>query len=87
MGYRGVQIKRDVKRLCPFENRPEPLVIEKNPVGEAVHQSTLEAEPGDGALELVGRGGGIGCGNRGKGGKPVRMRTNRLVEPVIGPAR
>jgi hypothetical protein len=47
----------------------------------------LEAEPGDCALELVGRRFGIGGGQGSKGGQAVEMGADCFVQPVIGPAR
>src|SRR5207344_2475031 len=54
MGYRGMHVERHIERLRSFKNRPKPLVVEKDPVGQAVHQGTLEAKLGDCPLELVG---------------------------------
>jgi hypothetical protein len=87
MGYRRMQVERHVERVRAFEDRPEPSVVEKEPVGEPVHHSSLEPESGDRALEFVGGRLGIGSRQRGKGGKPVRMGAHRLAEAVIGPAR
>jgi hypothetical protein len=36
VGYRGMHIERHIERLGPLEDRPEPLVIEKDPVGQAI---------------------------------------------------
>ena len=87
MRDRGVHVERHVERLRPLENRPEPLVVEKQPVGQPVYQRALEAELGNRALQLVGRRLRIGSGDCGESGEPVGMRADRFVEPVIGAAR
>ncbi len=82
-----MHVERHVEGGGALENRPEPLVVEKEPVGQPVDERPLEAEPGDGALELVGRGLRVGGRDRGKGGKPVGMGAHRLGQSVIGAAR
>jgi hypothetical protein len=49
--------------------------------------TTLEAQPRDRALELVGRRFGIGGGQRGKTREPIGMGAYCLVEAIIGPPR
>src|SRR6266481_5893419 len=45
MRYRWVHVERYIERLRPLEDRPEPFVVEKEPIGQTVHQGTLEAVP------------------------------------------
>src|SRR5436190_16441586 len=87
MRGRGMHVQRHVERLCPLKNRPEPLVVEEEPVGQPVYQRTLEAELGDSALQLVRRSLRIGSGDCSKSGEPARMRSYGFVEPVVGAAR
>src|SRR5712672_3218610 len=52
MWHRRVHVERHVERLGALEDRPEPLVVEKQAAGQPVHHRALETEPGDGAFEL-----------------------------------
>ena len=83
-----MQIDRYIQRLGTFEDRPEALVIDEQPLtvddGEAMHHGALEAVLGDGALELIGGGLRIGRRQRGKGGKARWMRLHRQMQPVVG---
>src|SRR6516164_8697631 len=45
MRYRWVQIERYIERLSSLEDRPEPFIVEEQPIGQAVHQGPLEAVP------------------------------------------
>ena len=87
VGNCRMQVDRHVERLRALKDRPEPLIVEEEPVGQPVDHGTLEAELGDRALELVGRGLGIGGGERCKGGKPIRVGSHRFIKPVVGAAR
>ena len=81
-----MHVERDVERLRPFEDRPEPLVVEENPIGQAVHHRPLEVELADRSLELVGRRLGVCGGQCGKGGEPVGVGPHRPAEPVVDAA-
>ena len=64
-----MQIDRHVELFGARIDRPEPLVIEKDAVGETMHHGALEAELFGGALQLVGGGvrhRGGQCGEAGK---------------------
>ena len=50
-------------------------------------RAPLKPNSGDRALELVGCRLRVGGRDRGERGEPVGVRTDRLVEPVIGAAR
>ena len=52
-----------------------------------MHHRALEAEPGYGAFELVGRRLRIGGRQHRKTGEPVGMGAYRLREPIVGAAR
>src|SRR5580693_5096745 len=87
MRGRGMHVEGHVERLCPLENRPEPLVVEEEPVGQPVYQRALEAELGNSALKLVGRRLRIGSGDCSKSSEPVGMRSDGFIAPVVGAAR
>ena len=82
-----MQIERHVERCRPLENRPEPLVVEKDAVGQPVDHRTLKAEPRYGAFELVRRRFRVGGRDRGKPGKAVGMSADGFMKPVVGAAR
>ncbi len=84
---RRMDIDRHIELGGPFPDRPEPLIIVKDAAGHAVDHRAFEAELGDGALQFVGRGARIGGRHHGEGGKTIRVALNRLMKPVIGPAR
>ena len=71
----------------PARKSPEPFVVEEDPARQAIYHRPLEAELGDGALELVGRRVGVGSGQRGKSGERIGMGAHCLVEAVVGAAR
>ena len=77
-----MQIDRNVERLRALEDRPEPLVVEKDAVGEPVDHRALEAELG-GALELVGGGLRIAGRQRREGGEALRIGGDDGVQPVV----
>ena len=83
---RWMQVDRNVERLRALEDRPEPFVVEKDSIGEAVNHRPLEAELG-GALEFVRRRLGIAGRQRREGCKPRRVRGDDGVEAVIDAAR
>jgi len=56
-------------------------------VGHAVQHRALEAERGDAAFELVGRGSGIVGGQRREGGETGRMSADCLVQAVVDAPR
>jgi len=87
MRGRRVQVERHIERLRPLEDRPEPLVVEEDPVGQAVYHRPLEAELAHRPFELVCRRLGVGGGQCGKGGEPLGMGTHCLIEPIVDAAR
>src|SRR6516162_4761209 len=87
MRYSRVHVERYVKHLSPLKDRPKPLVVEENPVGQPVHHRSFKAEPADRTFELVGCCLGVGSGQCRKGRKSVGVGAYRLVEAVIGAAR
>ena len=56
-------------------------------VGQPVDHCALEAEPGNGAFQFVGRGARIGGRQGGEAAKAVGMALHRLVETVVDAAR
>jgi hypothetical protein len=87
VGQCGMHVERHVERLRPLEDRPEPFVVEKKPVGQTVHQRALEAQFGDRPFEFVGGSFRIRSGKRSKGREPVGVGADLLVEPVVGAVR
>ena len=81
-----MEIKRHIERLRALEDRPEPLVVEKDAVGETVDHRALEAELGR-SLELVGRRLGIAGRKRGKRCEAGRVSGDDCLEPVIDAPR
>ena len=77
-----MQIERHVERLRALEDRPEPLIVEKDAIGEAVDHRPLEAELG-GAFEFVGRRFGIAGRQRRKGCEALRVRSYHRMQPII----
>jgi hypothetical protein len=51
----------------------------KDAICHAIDHCTLEAEPADGTLQLVGRSPRVGSRQHGEGGETVRLALHRLV--------
>ena len=82
-----MQVDRHVELFGARIDRPEPLVVEEFAVGHAVQHGALEAELGDAALELVGRGRRIVGRQAREGGEARRIGGDRRMQPVVDPAR
>jgi hypothetical protein len=82
-----MHINRHVQFGRSLPNRPETLVIVEDAIRHAVDHCALEAEPGDGTLQLVGRSPRVGGRQHGKGRETIRMALHRLIQPVIGASR
>src|SRR5207249_3710226 len=69
----GMEIDRDIERLRPLENAPEPLLVEKCAGGEAIDQRAPEVQACDSSFKLVGGSLGIDRRQLGEACKPGRM--------------
>ena len=69
---RGMEVDRHVELFGALVDRPVFLAVEEFAVGHAVQHGALEAELGDGALELVGGGLRIDGGERREGREALR---------------
>src|SRR5215467_1738420 len=74
-----MQVEGHVERLRPLEDRPKPLVIDKDAVREPVDHRSLEAKLGR-PLEFVGCRFWVARGQRCKGREPLRVGGNNGMQ-------
>ena len=81
-----MQVDRHIERLRALEDRPEPLVVEKDAVGEAVDHGALEAELGDVRSSSSAAAFGSLVGSAAKAAKRLRVGRDRCMQPIVDAA-
>src|SRR5262245_66494182 len=82
-----MDVNRHIKFLRSLEDGPEPFVIKKQSVRQAVHHCALESELCDTTFEFVRGCLWIGCRQAAESRKPVRMRANDFLQTIVCAAR
>ena len=73
-----------VERFGGLKDRPELRIVEVFAIGVGVHDETIELEPVDGAVHLLGGARGGLRGKARQAREAGRMATDHFGEPVIG---